>query len=793
MKIQQINTYFKKFGEFEIKYRWLLLLFMALLIAVGISGLSRVKVESNNEDWFDKSDQIQIAEDAFEEQFGNNDTIGLLIDAEDVFHPEVLAMIRDIGNELQEKVPYADKITSLMDFELSIGTEDGVQIINPFEDGIPDDPQKMKELRDLILSRQAVVNKMVSDDGRETWLSLSLNAYPEKEEWEKTDSVEPLYQDGAAAMAVVTDPKWKSDRYTIKPAGTAYTEMEEKIFFGKEMKVRIMSGFGLMVVLLIVFLRSVRGVLVPVLTAGLGITVVFGIMGWLGIGVDANMVTLPILLGMALSVGYSIHLLNAFKRILLENGNRKHAAISAVEETGWPILFTAVTTIGSMLSFMAAGLLPIRWLGLTSAAVVFTVYLFVIILIPVTMSLGKDTPVQARAARKKLVVNLWLEKLGGFVLDHKRPITVLFALFVIVFAPGISRISVNMDMFDFVGLKVPYIHRVYEVANSKLGSYLSYNLTISYDEPGKIKDPQVMKNFETLLAEMGGFELTKKNKGVPKIFSVLDILKEMNQTFHGDNKAFYTIPENRDLIAQLLFLYEISGGNSTFDWIDEDYTMLRARVEVTKFNANEIVRELNYIKSRSLELFPDAKVETVGAAVRFAEINKKIVTGELKSFLTALVVIGILMGMVFYSVKTGLIGMVPNIVPLIILSGFMGYFKFPMDMMNMAIIPMLMGIAVDDTIHFINHIKLEFEKTNNYRTAILNSFYVIGKNLTMTTIILALTFAMYMFSPINNMFRIGLLASMGLVSALITDFTMTPILILLTKPFGKEKTACSEN
>jgi uncharacterized protein len=100
--------------------------------------------------------------------------------------------------------------------------------------------------------------------------------------------------------------------------------------------------------------------------------------------------------------------------------------------------------------------------------------------------------------------------------------------------------------------------------------------------------------------------------------------------------------------------------------------------------------------------------------------------------------------------------------------------------------PMLLGIAVDDTIHFINHIKYEFEQCGNYGTAVLKSFGTVGKTLAMTTIVLSATFAMYMFSPVANMVRIGLLASLGLIVALLADYLMTPALILLTKPFGPE-------
>ncbi|PID59183.1 hypothetical protein CSB45_01775 [candidate division KSB3 bacterium] len=786
MKIYEINRFFKKMGRFQIQYRWWIILIAVLLTVAGMTGLKRVSTSNAREDWFDDSEAIEIATDKFEEQFGNNDTVGVLIEAEDVFHPEVLKAIKELGDELLEKVPYADEVTSLAELEISIGTAEGIEVINPFEDGIPDDPETLEKIRELILSRRNLVNKLVSDDATETWLSLSLLEYPDKEEWSQETSTDPMFQVGEAAISIVTDPKWNSERYTFKAAGMPYTETEERDFFSKEMMTRVISGFVVMIVLLAFFLRSLRGVFVPVFTTIMGIVLVFGGMGWLGISVDSNLMTLPILLGMGLSVGYSIHLVNAFKRFFTRSGKRQEAMIAAVEETGWPIFFTAITTIGSVMSFATAGIITIEWLGYTCAAVVLADYVFVMFLFPALMSFGKDKPKPAEETLRSSIFDRWTEGIGRVVLSRNRLILKVFTLCLLLIVPGMFFMSINIDSFKFMGLKIPYIKRVYEVVNSQLGSYMSYNITIGYNDPDTIKDPEVMKHFDAFLEAVGAFELTKKNKAVPRVFSILDILKDMNQTFHSDDAAWYKVPDDRDLIAQLLFLYEISGGTRTFDWIDETYSTLRAQVQIKTYNANEIVRELRTIEELGEHYFPGAELSVVGTAVQFAELNKKIVTGEIKSIAVALVVIGVLLVLVFGSVKTGLIGMIPNVAPLIVIGGYMGYFRSPLDMMTMTIMPMLLGIAVDDTIHFITHIKYEFEKCGDYGTAILESFRTVGTTLAMTTIVLSATFGMYIFSPVANMARFGILAVLGLTSALVADYLMTPALMLLTRPFGKE-------
>ncbi len=222
-------------------------------------------------------------------------------------------------------------------------------------------------------------------------------------------------------------------------------------------------------------------------------------------------------------------------------------------------------------------------------------------------------------------------------------------------------------------------------------------------------------------------------------------------------------------------------------WIDEGYSILRAQVQITTFDANEFVAEQRAIEAFGKRHLPNAQVTMVGTAAQFAELNKRIVIGEVTSIGIALLVIGLLLVAVFGSFKTGLIGMIPNLAPMIVIGGLMGHFDISLDMMTMTIIPMLLGIAVDDTIHFINQLKLEFERVGEYREAVMASLSTVGRSLAMTTIVLSAAFFVYVLSPVDAMDRIGRMAAIGLIAALLCDYFVTPALIAITKPFGPER------
>ena len=788
MKVLEINKAFRKFGEIQVKFRWLFLLAMFVITAVGLSGLRKFVAEDLQEDWFGDKEKIKLATDRFEETFGNEDVITVLVQTKDVFDSDVLNMIDRLGNEMMETIPYARDVMSVVEVSVAKGTDDGMQVVTPFEDGIPDThtaegKAEMESIKKFLLSREAIANKLVSEDATETWVILYLYGYGDEDNKARTG----MYKAGRAAHKLLDDPKWQSDKWNLICAGTPYTECEETDVMQKEMSRNLISGFIAMIICLILFVRSLRGLIVPLFSTVGGIGVVFGFMSYFGIVADQNMMTIPILLGMALSVGYSIHYINSFKLHFRQTGIRKESVIMSVEETGWPLFFTALTTIASLISFALVDIGPLKWLGLTSSATVLVIFLYAIILIPVLLSFGKDKKQEESATTQKVTkADLAFESFGKRVLKHSKAVLIVGFAMIVVFIPGIFKIRVTLDYIEMLGLKIPYIARLAKLQNTQLGSVYSYKILIEYPDVDEFKKPERMFALEKLENTLGNLSLTRKSNGKPRVKSVLDIVKETNRMLNGDDPAYYSIPDDENLLTQELFLYEITGGSRLYDWLNADYNMAYVNVNLATYDSSQIASNIADAEKAAEELFPGAEVSAIGAVAEFAEMNGKIVRGELKSFAGSFIMIAAMLILVFMSIRTGLIGMIPNVTPVIILAGIMGYFRFRLDMMTMTVMPMILGIAVDDTIHFINHVKYYYEVHGNYKDAILRTYLEIGKTMCMTTVIICAMFLIYAFSPMNTMHRIGMLSIVGLTTALAADYLLTPVLIYVTKPFGKE-------
>ena len=591
------------------------------------------------------------------------------------------------------------------------------------------------------------------------------------------------------AMKIFNDPKYKSDKWEIRPAGMSYTEYEEEAVTMQQLVTRILTGFLVMLVCLTVFIRSLRGIVVPSISTIGALTTTLGFSGWLGIKGNNSMLMITVLLSMALAVGYSVHYINSFKMHFRKTGKRKESIVLSVRDSGWVLFFTVITTMAGMLSFLAAGIKPMRWVGGITAAAVFAVFAYIIILLPVLYSFGKDKQPDSTFVNTEGATNadLRVEAMGKAILNKKWLTVIATVLVAAVVIPGIFKIKVNMNYSDMMGERTPYIRRLLEITRSQLGSQYDYEVLIEYENEDAIKNPQVLKNMDILAERIGTLSQTKISNGKPRVSSVTKIVKEMNRTLNEDNPDAYIIPDEQDLVSQIMFLYEISGGTDLYDYISNDFRAAYLKVELSGYDGEEIVKNMAEVKKWVAEFFPDAQnAGVVGEVVQYAHMNGKLVRGSIKSIGTSLVIILVLLVLAFTSVRTGFIAMIPNVVPIMLIGGIMGYASVNLDMITAMIMPMILGIAVDDTIHFTNHIKYHFELTGNYRSAIENSYREIGKTMIMTTVILCAMFAIFLTSTMNVLVNIGWLSVVGLGSALIADYTITPVLLFITKPFGKE-------
>ncbi len=777
LDIEKINGRFHRLGTGIVRFRTINLVVVGILLLVAIFGLPLVKSDTNQESYFLENDELLIAKRHFESIFGNDDFCAVLVESQDVFTPEALRLIRQMGQELKHEVPYADDVVSLTDMEFTSATEEGLNIDKLVPDPVPTDPAVLAGIRKKALEKKSLRNRIVSDDGRQTWIMVRLKTIPQGATAENGEAVDLAI--GRKVKEIAARPQYAS--LNPKTTGLPVIDLEKRLYMGKETPKLLGISLVLMMVALALFLRNLRGVFFPLVSAVVSILLIFGLQGYLGIVHEPTVIFLPIFLGLAMAVCYSVYYVNAYRSEFAQTGLRKQSLAKSIGESGWPIGFSALTTVAALLSFCVVPLRPVRWMGVTAASLTALIYLLTIILLPSLLSFGKDRPAEKLSPPRAGILDRLVMYLGDRVLLRPKLSLGICALTFLISIIGLFRIDISFDFRESSGMKVPYVARICSIAESKVGSLYSYGIGIELPSPGDAKTPENLNKLDTLCQEIGQFPLTKK------VSSLLDILKDMNQLVRSGAESEYRIPATTEEIAQVLLLYENAGGAEAERWVDYEYQRLRIQVEVDDYNSGEAARELERIRDRAKELFPGAKIVLTGSLSQFTVMQDYISWGQIKSLGLSILTICALMAIVFGSIKIGLIAMIPNIAPSLFTGAIMGYCGFPLDLMTVTVMPMLLGLAVDDTIHFINHSQLEFARTGSYAESTRRTFRVAGKAILMTSVVLGLCFSAYMISEVNVFFRLGLLVCVGALSALLADYFITPVLLQQLRVFGEEK------
>lgn len=781
MKIERINELFGRYAEQLLRVRWLTLAAFAVVIVLSVVGMKRMVKETSFDDYFIEDDPMLVKTEEFKSHFGNDYYVGVLTQCDNHFTKKNLTTLRALSNELLDSLSYADKVTSLTDIEFMVGSDEGMTIEQIVPDEIPNDgsPQ-MDSLRVRAYSKPHVARKLISKDGRLSWIMLKLRAFPKDSVWKKTSTVAPDIITGEEVERIIKKPQYAS----LHPKGTGmpYVTHCKTVYIGKEMGRLMMIATLICMVVMLCMTRSLRGVVAPIISVVGGLFITYGIAGFTQMYVDSTVLMIPTILSFAVAIAYNIHIFSYFRGRMRIHGERQQAIVETIKEIGWSVFFCGFTTLVSLLSFLVIPIRPMHCVGIISSMSVLFVLLTSLIVTPVLLSFGKNQrPIEGFTEDSDTRWTKAMVTLSDKVLRNPKKIGYSFLIVCILLCVGLWKIEAAFDIERTMGTKVDYVKEVLDVGNSELGSLYSYDLIVELSDNDEAKEPKYLQQLDKLQHQVDGYDLTKRTT------SLLDILKDLNQTLNNGDTAFYRIPDSEEEVAQMILLYENAGGTESEYWVDYDYRRLRLMIEISDFNSAQVERELARIQADAEQLFPDAKITVVGNIPQYVTMMQYLVRGQMLSFVISILIIGVILMIAFQSIRVGLIGLIPNMMPAIFVGGYMGWAGIPLDMMTATLLPMMLGMAVDDTIHFINHSKLEFDRTYNYQTAIRRTFRVVGVAIVITSIITSAVFASFCSSACTMCLNFGLMAIIGILSALAADLLVTPILVNKCKVFGKCK------
>jgi predicted RND superfamily exporter protein len=793
--VAALNQAFAAIAGWSFDHRWWVLALCLGLLAGGIGLASRARIDNSYEAYFDPRDPAYTAYEQYREDFGSDEVAYILYEAPGVaegpWDLEVMRKVVHLTEALEDEVPFVYEVTSLANAELVQGVPDGIEIRKLRED-FPETQEQLLALRQEYLAKPMLVGGILSADARHGAIIIEMDRSstdPLDEirlDPERGNHLENLYPQvtDTKIEEILARPEYAGLRFYHSgdvPINAAYNRI-----IGDE-SVRLPSiASAVIAVLLFIFFRSVVSVVGPLLVVQVGVMMCVGLIALLGWKLDMSFGMVPTLL-IAIGVAHSVHVLSEFRARFTELGDRREALVQTLYLVGTPCLLTSLTTAAGFASMSFVPIKSIAHMAVYTAFGVMATFVLSLTLLMALLSFGRRVPKRAPSEAQRMrakggrLVHAGLVAIAAFDVRHRRAILVAFAAVFVASAVGISRLVVDSNWLDDFSYDMP-LKAITERVDDVMGGVTNVIYLFDAGEPDGIKEPAVLREIERVQERA-----VARDWLVRKTYSIVDVLKDLNQAFHGGDPAWHRLPETRELVAQYLLVYEMSGGEEAEELVSPDYRRasleLRLRLAMTSETAKLVGTIDGDLAAEPLQA---SSVSLTGIGALWLKLLDYIVSSQVQAFLIAFVVIGVMMCAVFRSLKTGLISMVPNLSPVFLTLGVMGWMGIPLDYNKVSIAAVAIGIAVDDTIHLVSRYHHEFLRCGDYRQALRASMEDVGRALFITSVALVLGFLVFTLSVMDSTATFGVLLATTIVAALVADFLLMPALVLTFEPFGPE-------
>ncbi len=428
------------------------------------------------------------------------------------------------------------------------------------------------------------------------------------------------------------------------------------------------------------------------------------------------------------------------------------------------------------MSFVSAGIAPVANLGIFAAIGVVLALLFTLVTLPALLAI---TPIrkkkQGYVSHERL--DSFLANIGGFATTHPWKV-VIVSLFLFLGGMVLAlQLNFSHNSLTYLKEEVP-VRKATETIDRKLKGSVNVEVLVDTGRPQGLYEPGVLHLIEQ--AQYMAEEMIVSGRPSGRATSIVDIIKEVNQALNSGNPYEYRIPENRQLIAQELLLYEVGGGENLDKVTDRDYSKARITVRLPWVDAIMYDRVLSDFELKMEDLFKgQAIVKVTGLATIIVSTLTEIILTMGRSYLIAGSVITVLMILLIGNVRLGISSMAPNFLPIVLGLGLMKIVGIPLDYSTIMVGGIAIGLAVDDTVHFMHNFRRYYDQCGDARVAVQRTLTTTGRAMLFTTVILASGFFVLVFAELNSTRNFGIITGFTIFTALIADFLLAPAMMVL--------------
>lgn len=733
------------------------MLLAALLTALFALPAARVRFDASAESWFLPSDPARIAAARVQELFGSEEILVAVLDrgTDSVFSPEVLTSLRRAGDAIAE-LPEVTDVRSLATLEVLHGDRDTVRI-TPAVRGLPVTQDDATLARDAVLASPLARRTLLPRDEALTLLVIAFSPGPDAFErrFALVDRIEAVLEDERVRHGIA----YRLTGDAVLQRGL-YHKVRHDLVFNTSLA---------LLIILAVFVVAFRSAAAAALAGGVVVTALViargtqGLLGW----PDNSILSIAPIVILVIGVADAVHVLDRYFTHRAGGSGAHAAARAAVTELFRPCALTSLTTAAGFLAVATSPLAPLRQLGVLAALGVIAAFVISVVALPAALCLLFPAPRSSGAPSVR--VRRALLSLPDRVARHRFAVRIAALGVAVLALVGIARVEIDSDYLELFWPDDP-LRRQAEWVDERIGGIASIEAIVTSRQAGGLLEPEALR----ALRDIGeSFEAHPALRGTT---SVIDPLLAMGRAMQP--QAEDPMPTSRALAAQYLLLYELASDVGISDWIDPTHTTARLRARMRLGRSSELSEWIEEV-SEGLDAHAGdgLEVEMTGGVVLFKNLGDYVVRSQLGSFAVALTLVTACMLFVFRSLRLGLLSLIPNLWPVAVALGTMGFAGWWLQPATAMVAAVVLGIAVDDTIHFLDAFVDARRSGSSRAQATRAMFERAGGAISLTTLILTLGFGAMLFSDLKDTVHFAALCIIALCFAWIGDALVLPALL----------------
>ncbi len=763
------------FSNWIVNRRWLIIAASILILITISSGVRFLTINNDTRVFFSEKNPQLKALEALENTYNKIDNVLFVIAPKDnnVFTRETLAAVEELTGDSWQ-IPYSSRVDSISNFQHTEVEEDDLIVEDLVQNAMIMSDADLKRIKEIVLSEPELLNNLISPSGHVTGVNVNVLA-PGK-------SMNEVTEVAVFARKMADDFHQKHPDIDLYLTGgvmfdNAFGEASEDDMF------TLIPGMFLTLILLVgLLLRTFYGSFATLIIILFSMFTGMGLAGWLGISITPASVNAPTLI-LTLAVADSVHILSTMFNHIKQGKTKIEAITKSIRVNLVPVFLTSVTTAIGFLTMNFSDAPPFRDLGNIVAMGVMAAFVYSVFFLPALMAVlplrlkpKAVAPFQLKQEAVKAYTSCKpCDNLASFTINRRKFLFLGTLLITVVLIAGIVKIEFNDDFVTYFD-KSYNIRIATDFMEENLAGLDKIEYSLESGETGGINNPEYLATVENFA------NWYRKQPKVVHVNTITDTMKRLNKNMHGDDESYYRIPEQRDLAAQYLLLYEMSlpFGLDLNNQINVDKSATRMIVTLRDMTATEL-REMDEKAREWLKANAPESMFTYGSglSIIWAHITSRNIKSMLGASFWALVLISGILTLALRSLRLGLVSLIPNLSPAFMAFGVWGIIRGDVGLGLSIIVSMTIGIVVDDTVHFLSkYLRARREYDMNPYAAVRYSFNTVGTAMWITTVALVAGFLVLTFSGYRMNFDMGLMSAITITLALALDFFFLPTLLM---------------